>query len=46
MIQNYGKDKFLQYMTGLLKDKENEKVFSKIFGIEFDKYLVDFNRVQ
>ena len=46
LIQNYGKASVLQYMTGLLKNKENEKVFRKIFGIEFDKYVDDFkNRV-
>jgi len=46
MIQNYGKEKFLQYMTELLKEKDDKKAFQRIFGIEFSEYVDDFkNRV-
>ena len=42
MIQNYGKEKFLQYMSELLKEKDDKKAFQRIFGIEFNKYVDDF----
>lgn len=42
MIQNYGKEKFLQYTTELLKEKDDKKAFQRIFGIEFNKYVDDF----
>ncbi len=46
IIQNYGKDKFLQYMTELLEEADDKKAFQRIFGIEFNKYIDDFkNRV-
>jgi hypothetical protein len=42
LIQNYGKDKFLQYLTVLLKENDDKKAFQNIFGIEFNKYLFYF----
>jgi hypothetical protein len=46
IIQNYGKEKFLQYMTVLLEEKDDKKAFKRIFGIEFNEYVNDFeNRV-
>lgn len=42
LIQSYGKKKLLQYMTELLKEEDDKKVFQKIFGIEFDSYGADF----
>lgn len=42
MIQDYGKEKFLEYMTELLKEKDDRKVFRRIFGMEFSKYVDDF----
>jgi hypothetical protein len=46
IIQNYGREKFIKYMTDLLKEKDDKKVFKRIFGIEFNRYIDDFkNRV-
>jgi len=46
LIENYGEEKFIGYMTELLKEKNDKKLFQDIFGIEFNKYLDDFkNRV-
>lgn len=46
IIQNYGKEEFLRYMTELLIEKDDKKVFQNIFGIEFSKYVDGFkNRV-
>ena len=42
LIQNYGKEKFLQYMTELLEEKDDKKVFQRIFGIEFNEYVDNF----
>ncbi len=46
MIQDYGKEKFLEYMTELLGEKDDKKVFREIFGVKFEKYVEDFkNRI-
>jgi len=46
IIQNYGKEKFLQYMTEALEEKDDKKVFLNVFGIEFNKYVGSFkNRI-
>ncbi|MBL7136475.1 MAG: hypothetical protein ISS81_07785 [Candidatus Marinimicrobia bacterium] len=45
LIQNYGKEKFLQYMTELLEEKDDKKVFQRIFGIEFNEY-VDYFKIR
>ena len=42
IIQNYGKERLLQYITELLEEKDDKKVFQKIFGIEFNEYIDDF----
>ena len=42
LIQNYGKEKFLQYMTELFEEKNDKKVFQRIFGIEFNEYVDNF----
>lgn len=42
LIKNYGKEKFLQYMTDLLKEKDDKKVFKRIFGIQYNEYVNDF----
>lgn len=44
IIQNYGKEKFLQYLTELLEEKNDKDVFQRIFRIEFNKYLDDFKK--
>jgi hypothetical protein len=46
LIQNYGKDKFFQYMTEALEEKDDKKLFLGIFGIEFNEYVDGFkNRI-
>ena len=42
LIKTYGKEKFLNYMKYLLKNDDHDKVFKEIYGIEFDKFLVNF----
>lgn len=44
IIQNYGKEKFFQYMKTLLKEKDDKQVFQSIFGIDFNEYLSNFKR--
>ncbi len=47
IIKNYGKERFLLYLTALLKEKDDKRVFQQIFGIEFKQYLDDFkNRIR
>jgi len=47
IIQNYGKDKFLQYMTEVLEKKDDKKVFLSVFGIKFNEYVDGFkNRIR
>ena len=36
LIENYGEEKFIGYMTELLKEKNDKKLFQDIFGIESD----------
>lgn len=42
LIKNYGKERFLQYMTDLLKEKDDKKEFQRIFGIQHNEYVNDF----
>ena len=42
LIENYGKDKFLSYMTGLTTNTEHDNIFKSIYGIEFEKCIRDF----
>ena len=42
LIQYYGKEKFFRYMTELLREKDDKKLFRNIFGIEFNEYVNDF----
>lgn len=44
LIANYGKTKFLSYMKSLLKDKDHDRTFKQIYGIDFDKFLIDFRQ--
>ena len=47
IIKRYGKERFLLYLTTLLKEKDDKRVFLKIFGIEFKQYLDEFkNRIR
>lgn len=46
LIQNYGKDKLVRYITELLREKDDKKVFLRVFGIQFNEYVDDFkNRI-
>lgn len=42
MIDKFGKENFLRYMKRLINDNDHYKIFNEVFGIEFDKFLVDF----
>jgi hypothetical protein len=44
LVANYGKRKFLSYMKSLFKDNDHDKIFKKIYGIDFDKFLMDFRQ--
>ncbi|MCF8298346.1 MAG: hypothetical protein K9J13_12440 [Saprospiraceae bacterium] len=44
LVANYGKTKFLLYMKSLLKDNDHDKIFKQIYGIDFDKFLIDFRQ--
>jgi hypothetical protein len=42
MITNYGKEKFLAYMKGLLNNNDKNNLFKQIYGLDFEKLLIDF----
>ncbi|MBK7093884.1 MAG: hypothetical protein IPH57_01995 [Saprospiraceae bacterium] len=44
LIVNYGKTKFLSYMKSLIKSNDHDKIFKQIYGIEYDKLLLDFRQ--
>ncbi len=42
LIQTAGKEKFIAYMKEFLKSSNYDKIFKKYYGIDFDKFLIDF----
>lgn len=44
LIATYGKDKFVLYMKTLLKEDDNDKVFKRIYGVDFKNFLEDFKK--
>jgi hypothetical protein len=44
LVASYGKTKFLLYMKSLLKDDDHDKIFKQIYGIDFDKFLMNFRQ--
>ncbi len=44
LIRNYGKKKFMQYMTQLLDSYQPEKVFKEVFGIKLSTSLDNFKQ--
>ena len=44
LIDNYGKGKFMQYMTGLLDSSQPDKVFKDTYGISLDSSLENFKK--
>ncbi len=42
LIENYGKDKLLIYLKSLIEANDHDKIFKQIYGINFDKFLIDF----
>jgi len=44
LVANYGKTKFLSYMKSLLKDNDHDEIFKHIYGIDFDKFIIDFRQ--
>jgi len=42
LVTTYGKDKLLNYMKELFKDSDNDKVFNRIYGINFHECISDF----
>jgi hypothetical protein len=42
MITIGGKDKFLNYMKTLLHNNNHDQVFKDIYGISFDKFIINF----
>ena len=42
MITIGGKDKFLNYMKTLLHNNNHDHVFNDIYGISFDKFIINF----
>ncbi len=44
LINTYGRSLFIVYYHQLLKNKENDQLFKKIFGISFSVYLDDFKK--
>ncbi len=44
LVANYGKDRFLLYMKSLIKSNDHDKIFKQIYGIDFDKFIMDFRQ--
>jgi hypothetical protein len=44
LVANYGRTKFLSYMKNLIKSNKHDKIFKQIYGIDFDKFLIDFRQ--
>jgi predicted SprT family Zn-dependent metalloprotease len=44
LIENYGKDKFYEYMGQLLDSWQPEEVFKDVYGINFNTCLNDFKQ--
>ncbi len=42
LIETQGKEKFLEYMKGLLKDSDNARVFRATYGVDFEKFVAEF----
>ena len=42
IIEKYGKDKFLSYFKELTANRDHDKIFKNIYGIEFNKCIQDF----
>jgi len=42
LIEKYGKDKFLSYMKKLTNENSHDRVFKKVYGIQFNKSIQDF----
>jgi hypothetical protein len=44
LIENYGKEKFMKYVTGLLRSHQPDKVFNDTYGITLDSLLTNFKK--
>jgi hypothetical protein len=44
LVGNYGKARLLLYMKSLIKDNDHDKIFKQIYGVDFDKFLINFRQ--
>ena len=44
LIENYGKEKFMQYMIRLLNSYQPDKMFKDTYGIALDSCLRNFRK--
>jgi len=44
LIETYGKDRFLSYMKELLRNGDHDRVFKKMFGIDFSEGVQNFRK--
>ena len=44
LIESYGKEKFMQYMTQLLNSYQHNKTFRNVYGIDFETFLYNFKQ--
>jgi len=45
MIENYGKEKFLDYIKTLIEEHDHDRVFKQVYGFEFEILLSDFRKL-
>jgi len=45
MIENYGKEKFLDYIKALIEEHDHDRVFKQVYGFEFEILLSDFRKL-
>ena len=44
LVEKYGKAKLLLYMKSLIKSNDHDKIFKEIYGIDYNKFLIDFRQ--
>jgi len=45
LIDQYGKDKFILYIKTLIKNKNHDRIFKNVYGIEFNVFIENFKKI-
>jgi hypothetical protein len=44
LVETFGRAKFILYMKSLIRSNDHDKIFKQIYGVDFDKFLIDFRQ--